>query len=306
MTYTNDELMQLQVAAQNSIYERGNKYGQIGLPSSTGFYIPVSERGKRFISVTMEDSTIVIADSARVSPVPSAKVRLRLESKVWVIKGADEREPLASSSNSTVAVTKHNHNIGALPGLFYPVDPASVNDGMLLPTGNGLEVTVGRVTYPKSDGTIGIYDDSETLNFASAVTGLSASQARWSIVYVNKSDGTVSYYSATADDVPLDTASDLESAIAQCLNNVEYAYPYHAVRIGAGIATFGTYKGMAGRNMDSKDFVRIATVSASEVDLSAIKASEIATRFEPLMNGGISNPELLYMNGDVIMVEVLN
>ena len=292
MTFTNDELMQLQAAAQASIYERGNKYGQIGLPSPTGFYIPTSERGKRFISVTLEDSTVILADSSKVLPIPSDKVRLRLEANVWVIKGADERGAVSGASNTSVGVGKHAHNIGAPPGLFYRVDPASINDGMLLPTGNGLEATVGRVTYPKSDGTIGIYDSNGTLNFASAVTGLSANESRWAIVYVDKSDGSVDYHIATAGSAPLDTTTDLEDAIAECLDNLANAYPYHAVRIGAGIITFGTYKAMGGRAMANKDFIRfVVPATDGNTDVTVLDAVLVDANGQILVD---ANGNILY------------
>lgn len=261
MTYTDDEILQLQSEAQVSIDERRNKYGRIGLPSPVGFYIPVVERGKRILSVTLEDSTVILADSSRVLPVPGAKVRLRVESGKWVIKGADDREALSSSGGSTISTAKHQHNIGSPPGLFYPVDPASMNDGMLLPTGNGLEVTVGRVTYPKIDGTIGIYDSNGTLDFASAVSGLATGEGRWAITYILKTDGSVNYHIAIKTSAPLDTTTDLENAIADCLSAVSDAYPYHAVRISVGLATFGTYKAMTGRSMDSKDFIRLGFTS---------------------------------------------
>lgn len=266
MTFTNEELTKLSYEAQVANDERRKKYGVVGvkqLSDPSRFVIPTDEKGLRVISVTLEDGTIVKADAGRVIPAAGARVTLRIESKRWIILGSDDREALNTSGNTTINTTRHSHNIGAPSGLFYPVDPASVNDGMLLPTGNGLQVTVGRVTYPKTDGTIGIYDSNGTLDFASAVSGLSANESRWAIAYVDKSDGTVSFHSATEATAPLDTTTDLEDAIADCLNSVANAYPYHAVRIRSGMSIFSSYKMMAGRSVDDKDFIRLGSVSGS-------------------------------------------
>jgi hypothetical protein len=303
MTYTDEELTKLSFEAQVANDERRKKYGVIGikqLSDPSRHVIPTSEQGKRVISVTLEDGTIVKADAGRVIPVAGARVTVRIESNRWIILGADDREALSTSSNTTINTTRHHHNIGAPSGLFYPVDPASMNDGMLLPTGNALEVTVGRVTYPKDDGTIGIYDSNGTLDFASAVTGLNATSSRWAITYIDKSDGSVDYHIATAGTAPLNTTTDLEDAIADCLNNVADAYPYHAVRIRAGLSVFSSYKMMQGRSMESKDFIRLGSVSGSGQGNNS--ASDLTTRFEPLAVDG----ELVFVGGDVVMIEVSN
>jgi hypothetical protein len=274
--YSDKDILALQAKVQTAIYEDSKAYGTIGRQNSNSVWqIPAAEKGLRLITVTLENGVEIKADGSRVSPVAGAQIWLFKEANVWVIQGDDPRKLTATDTNTGTGVIKHSHNLGN--PLYVPFDPANLADGLVLPTGNDLEVTIGRVTYPKTDGTIGIYEGEDVLDVSSAVTGLAANQARWVVFYILRSDGTATFFSATAVTGTLNSTTHLEAAVAELLTSEPDAYPYHAAKIRAGIATFGTYKAMQGRSPDGKDFIRLAIAggigvsSEWEVTLSANK-----------------------------------
>lgn len=258
---TINSLIQLQKEAQTAIYEGGNAYGIIGILGSNGVYsIPSAEQGKQLVTVTREDGTLIKVALGEHTAVAGATVRMRKEGTQWIIKGNDTRGLSVDSNVPGDAVQKHNHNIGN--PLFYPIDLASFADGLVLPTGNGLEITIGRVTYPKLDGTIGIYESEDVFDLADSVTGLVANQARWVVIYILRSDGTAHIFDATAITGTLNYTTHVENAVSECLDSEPDAYPYEVVKIRAGITTFGTYKALQGRSPNTKDFVRLGVMGA--------------------------------------------
>lgn len=259
--YSLQDILGLQAKVQRAIYEDSKAYGTIGRQNSAGVWqIPTEEKGKRLITVILENGVEVKADSSKVSPVAGAQVWLFKEANQWVIEGDDPRKLTASDVNTGTTVTKHNHNIGN--PLYYPVDLASIADGLVLPTGNGLAVTIGRVTYPKPDGTVGIYESEDVLDVSSAVTGLVANQSRWVVFYILRSDGTAHFFAVSAVTGTLNYTTHIEDAVAECLADEPDAFPYHVAKIRAGMSTFGTYKAMQGRSPVGKDFVRLAVSGA--------------------------------------------
>lgn len=263
------DLATLQIEANVAINEKLNLFGRCGIPRTDGsgkYEIPVAQYGQLFISVTLENGTVVQANASRVSPIPGQRVRLRKESGVYVIKGTDYREGLlGNTGNATANLPKHNHNPGAPPGMFYIIDPAGLNDGLVLPTGSGLNVSIGRVTYPKTDGTLGIYDADDTLDLATGTSGLAGNQQRWVVIYILRSDGTANFFAASAETAPVNTTTHIEDAIAECLDSIPDAFPYHVARMKPGMSTFGTYQAMIGRNMETKDLVRLGFGGATGV-----------------------------------------
>jgi hypothetical protein len=271
-------LARLQIEAQTAIYEGGNSFGIIGIIGTNGVYsIPAAEEGKQLVTVTREDGVLIKVALGRHAATAGATVRMRKEGNQWIIKGNDVRGLATDSNIPSDEVQKHSHNIGN--PLFYPLDPASFADGLVMPTGNELEVTIGRVTYPKTDGTIGIYEGEDVLDVSSAVTGLAAGQSRWVVFYILRSDGSAAFFSATAVTGILDYTTHIEDAVAECMTDEPDAFPYHVARIRAGTSTFGTYKAMQGRSPSGKDFVRLGVMGAMgsggstewEVTLSADK-----------------------------------
>lgn len=255
--YSDKDILALQAKVQTAIYEDSKAYGTIGRQNSNSVWqIPTAEKGLRLITVTLENGVEIKADGSRVSPIAGAQVWLFKEANVWVIQGDDPRKLTATDTNTGTGAIKHTHNIGN--PLYYPVDLASIADGLILPTGNDLEVTIGRVAYPKLDGTIGIYESEDVLDVSSAVTGLAANQSRWIVFYILRSDGTAAFFSATAVTGALNSTTHIENAVAECLSTEPDAYPYHVAKIRAGISTFGTYKAMQGRSPNGKDFIRLA------------------------------------------------
>jgi hypothetical protein len=259
--YSDKDILSLQAKVQTAIYEDSKAYGIIGRQNSSGVWqIPADEKNKRLITVTLENGTEVKADASHVSPLAGAQIWLFKEANLWVIQGDDPRKLSDSDTNAGSAVTKHSHEIGN--PLFVPGDLASLADGLILPTGNGLQITVGRVTYPKLDGTIGIYEAEDTQDLASAVTGLTANQARWVVHYINRNDGAASFFSATAVTGALNSTTHIEVAADELLAAQPHAYPYHVTKIRAGMTTFGTYKAMQGRSPNTKDMVRLGVMGA--------------------------------------------
>lgn len=253
-------LIHLQEAAQTAIYERGKRYGTIGVPTSGGWSIPSDERGKRLVTVTLDDGVQVRADASAVTPLAGSRVWLYKEGQQWVVKGNDPRGLTEGTTGVSGSVPKHNDQIGN--PLFVPIDPASANDGLIRPSGSGLNVVIGRVTYPKLDGTIGIYDSADTLDLASAVTGLDAGQSRWAVHYINRSTGAAAFHSPPVGTAPLNATTDIEAAIADCLSSAPVAYPYAVSRIRAGQVDFGAYQPMQGLEMSSKDHIRLGLAGA--------------------------------------------
>lgn len=266
--YTDNDILLLQAKVQTAIYEDSKAYGIIGRQNSSGVWqIPSGEAGKRLITVTLENDTEIKADAIHVSPTAGAQVWLFKEAGQWVIQGNDPRKLSANDFNAGESTPKHNHNIGNI--LYYPIDLASLADGLVLPTGNGLEVTIGRVTYPKLDGTLGIYESEDVLDLANAVTGLAANQSRWVVIYILRSDGTVVAFNATAVNGTLNYTTHIEDAVAECLASEPDAYCYTVAKIRAGMSTFGTYKAMQGRSPVGKDIVRLGVMGAMGIGSSS-------------------------------------
>lgn len=298
--YSDNDILTLQAQVQKAIYEDSKAYGTIGRQTSSGTWqIPTAEKGKRLITVTLENGTEIKADSSKVSPIAGAQVWLFKESQQWVIEGDDPRKVTANDTNTGASVALHNHNIGN--PLYFPIDLASMADGLILPTGNGLEITIGRVTYPKLDSGLGIYESEDVLDLASAVTGLAANQSRWVVIYILRSDGTAAVFHASAVTGALNYTTHIEAAVAECLTSEPDAYCYAVAKIRAGMSTFGTYKAMQGRSPSGKDIVRLGVMGAMGGGGTNVeKASDLTTRFEPLTFDG----EILFFDGDVLMIEV--
>jgi hypothetical protein len=284
-----NDLIQLGKEAQTAIYEQGNAYGIIGIQGASGLYaIPATEQGKQLVTVTREDGTLIKVALGGHTAVAGATVRMRQEGNQWVIKGNDTRGLSTDSNVSGDAVEKHTHNIGN--PLYYPIDIASIADGLILPTGNGLAVSVGRVTYPKTDGTIGIYEAEDVLDVSDAVTGLTAGQSRWIVFYILRTDGTANYFNATAVTGTLNSTTHIEDAVAECLTTEPDAYPYHVGKVRAGTSVFGTYKAMQGRSPDGKDFIRLAIAggigggSSSEFPIDITSAVTIAANTQKVVS----------------------
>lgn len=75
---------------------------------------------------------------------------------------------------------------------------------------------------------------------------------------------------------------------------------------GKTVVTIPGGGGSGGAPTSATYVVRTADATlTNEVLLADVMASELETRFEPLTNGDAAFPELLYMDGDVLMMEVV-
>jgi len=163
------------------------------------------------------------------------------------------------------------------------------------PNGSGLTVRVMPSIYRKSDGNYAFYAGSTSVDLTSYVPSGSNMQSVVCL-WLQESDGSITVTASSELSRDTDLKNDPATAMTY-INEAAADAPANTI----GLTCYILYD-------DTTDVLGINKFH----DLRGIlgtggggtSASDLSTRFEPLTDGDEASPELIFVGGDVVMIEV--